>query len=91
MACVSVRDEGPGLPSTEQQLIWQCFYRTPGIGTQDGSSGGLGMGLFICRSIIERHRGQVGVQSEPGRGSTFWFTLPCITSELETGNAGESN
>jgi signal transduction histidine kinase/PAS domain-containing protein len=91
MACVSVRDEGPGLPSTEQQLIWQCFYRTPGIGTQDGSSGGLGMGLFICRSIIERHRGQVGVQSEPERGSTFWFTLPCITSELETGNAGESN
>src|SRR5262249_29816343 len=91
IVCVSVRDEGPGLPCTEQQLIWQCFYRTPGIRTQDGSSGGLGTGLFICRSIIERHRGQVGVQSEPGRGPTFWFTLPCITAESEPGSAGRSD
>jgi PAS domain S-box-containing protein len=75
---VSVRDEGPGLPVTEQQRIWQCFYRTSGIETQDGSAGGLGVGLSLCRSIIQRHRGQVGVQSEPGQGSTFWFTLPCM-------------
>lgn len=75
---ISVRDEGPGLPFIEHQRIWQCFYRTPGIETQDGSRGGLGVGLSLCRSIIQRHRGQVGVQSEPGQGSTFWFTLPCV-------------
>ncbi len=89
--CISVRDEGPGLPFTEQQRIWQCFYRTPGIETQDGSGGGLGVGLSLCRSIIERHRGQVGVQSEPGRGSTFWFMLPCMTAEAEPGSASGSD
>ena len=37
---------------------------------------GLGLGLYICRTIIERHQGQLGVESAPGQGSTFWFTLP---------------
>lgn len=46
------------------------------IAIQDGSGVGLGIGLFICKSIVEQHQGQVGVQSTRGVGSTFWFRLP---------------
>jgi PAS domain S-box-containing protein len=75
-ARVSVYDRGPGLSSVEQQRIWECFYQAPGIKVLNGSGVGLGFGLYISQTIIARHQGQVGVQSEPGKGSTFWFTLP---------------
>jgi len=75
-ARVSVRDEGPGLSLEEQERIWDQFYRVPGVEVQSGSSVGLGLGLHICRTIIERHHGRVGVQSAPGKGATFWFVLP---------------
>jgi signal transduction histidine kinase/PAS domain-containing protein len=75
-ARVWVRDEGPGIPSEEQKRIWERFYRVKGIEPQSGTGGGLGLGLHVCRTIIEQHRGQVGVESAPGQGSTFWFTLP---------------
>jgi signal transduction histidine kinase/PAS domain-containing protein len=76
MARVSVHDEGPGLSPMEQQAIWERFYQVKRIRVQSGSSTGLGLGLHICQTIIEQHHGQVGVQSSPGEGSTFWFTLP---------------
>lgn len=73
---VSVRDEGPGLPPDEQKRVWERFYRAEGIENQGSSGIGLGLGLYISRMIIEQHHGQVGVESAPGKGSTFWFTLP---------------
>jgi PAS domain S-box-containing protein len=73
---VLVRDEGPGLTPEEQVQIWDRFYQVEGIKRQRGSSVGLGLGLNICRAIIEQHEGEVGVQSTKGEGSTFWFTLP---------------
>lgn len=76
MVRASVHDEGPGLLPAEQQAIWERFYQVEGIKVQSGSSTGLGLGLHICKTIIEQHQGQVGVQSSPGEGSTFWFTLP---------------
>ena len=76
IALVLVRDEGPGLPDTEQHRIWERFYRVEGIEVQSGTGIGLGLGLHICKTIIEYHQGQVGVQSVAGQGSTFWFTLP---------------
>jgi signal transduction histidine kinase len=73
-----VRDHGPGLSEAEQTHIWERFHRVPGIEVQDGSGAGLGLGLYISRTIIERHQGQVGIESAPGQGSTFWFTLPTV-------------
>jgi signal transduction histidine kinase len=73
---VRVRDEGPGLPPEEQERIWERFHRVPGITVRSGSGVGLGLGLYIARELVERHGGQVGVESTPGVGATFWFTLP---------------
>jgi signal transduction histidine kinase len=75
-ARVSVRDAGPGIALDEQERIWQRFQRIEGIEVQSGTSVGLGLGLYIARTAIERHRGQIGVSSAPGKGSTFWFALP---------------
>ena len=81
-ARVSVRDLGMGLTAEQQQRVWERFYQVAAPGHQ-GPDGGLGLGLAIARAIVEQHHGQVGVQSAPGRGSTFWFTLP-----IEVSSAG---
>jgi signal transduction histidine kinase len=75
-ARVWVQDQGPGIPLEEQSFIWERFHRVTGIEVQSGSGVGLGLGLYISKTIIERQGGQVGVQSTPGQGATFWFTLP---------------
>jgi PAS domain S-box-containing protein len=76
-ARVFVRDQGLGLTPEQQQNIWERFYQTEPA-THRGSEGGLGLGLYIAKIIIQQHGGQVGVESEIGQGSTFWFTLPLI-------------
>lgn len=76
LARVWVRDEGPGLPPAEHGRVWERFYRVAGVEHQDGASVGLGLGLYISRTIVERHGGQVGVESSPGAGTAFWFTIP---------------
>ena len=73
---VCVRDEGPGLPKSEQDLIWDRYHRAPDVERTSGSIVGLGLGLYISKIIILQHGGEVGVDSEVGRGATFWFTLP---------------
>lgn len=80
-ARITVRDQGPGLPQEERARIWEEFHRAPGVEGQcdvscGARSGSLGLGLYISKAIIEAHGGQVGVESEPGKGSTFWFTVP---------------
>jgi PAS domain S-box-containing protein len=82
-ARVAVHDRGPGLTPEEQQHIWERFYRVKGIPALSGAQG-LGLGLHICRTIIEAHHGKFGLQSTPGEGSTFWFTLPLARSPLGT-------
>lgn len=78
---VSVSDQGPGLTPEEQKRVWERFYRAKGIMAQGGSGPGLGLGLHICRTIIESHQGQIGLESTPGKGSTFWFTLPLAPTD----------
>lgn len=65
---IRIKDNGPGISLTEQNKILTPFYTT--------KSEGMGMGLSICRSIIEAHKGTLRFNSEPGKGSTFYFTLP---------------
>ncbi|HEY7850795.1 MAG TPA: HAMP domain-containing sensor histidine kinase, partial [Ktedonobacterales bacterium] len=83
---VIVRDSGPGLTPEQQAHLFERFYRAPGIQQQSGSGIGLGLGLSICRTIIERHGGATGVESAPGAGSAFWFTLPFAHPPADAGN-----
>ena len=75
-ARVSVRDEGPGIPPESLPHLFERFYRVPGIAVQNGSSVGLGLGLYISKTLIEEHSGRMDVESERGAGTTFTFTLP---------------
>ena len=82
-ARVSVQDEGTGLFPDEQAKIWERFYRVEGsevLSKAGSANAGLGLGLYICKAIVEQHHGSVGVESTPGVGSTFWFTLPLASS-----------
>lgn len=72
---VFVRDEGPGISREDQQHVWERFYQ-PRKRLVYNSKPGLGLGLYICQMIIQQHHGQVGVESAPDLGSTFWFVLP---------------
>jgi PAS domain S-box-containing protein len=76
-AYVSVKDEGLGIRPQDQLKLFERFYRVEAHETK--AIAGFGIGLYICKEIIERHEGQIGVESEPGKGSLFWFSLPVIT------------
>jgi signal transduction histidine kinase len=70
----SVRDEGRGIPSDEAERVFEKFYRLDPKMTE--GVGGTGLGLYICRELIEGMQGQIWVNSELGKGSTFTFELP---------------
>jgi two-component system phosphate regulon sensor histidine kinase PhoR len=74
MAVVSVEDEGLGISPEHLPFIFDHFYRarTPDTRRIDGS----GLGLAIVKAVIEKHGGEIFVESVPGQGSRFWFTLP---------------
>ncbi|MDN3588489.1 ATP-binding protein [Pedobacter aquatilis] len=69
---VIVSDKGPGIPSEKQQYLFERYYRA----SVDAHTAGLGLGLYICADIVKRHGGKIGVDSIPGSGSSFWFTIP---------------
>jgi signal transduction histidine kinase len=80
VARVSVQDQGPGIQGEEQERIWERLYRAKGIAVQHELDLSLGLGFYLSRAFIEGHQGSVGVQSAPGGGTTFWFTLPVEVS-----------
>ena len=77
---VTVQDHGIGIADSEHKKIFGRFYRAKDSNTVIS---GFGLGLYICSQIIKRHRGKIGVTSEEGKGSTFYFTLPLSASSSE--------
>jgi signal transduction histidine kinase len=71
---VEVADEGIGIPPAEQEAVFEKFYRADP--QHRATPSGTGLGLYICRELVQRMGGTIGVRSRPGGGSTFWFQLP---------------
>jgi len=83
-----VRDTGAGIPPDDQPHLFQKFYRVDSSATRTVS--GTGLGLFICRKIIELYNGRIWVESKLGKGSTFYINLPRIdTDQAERLQASE--
>jgi len=80
---VSVTDTGPGIASEDQKKLFQPFSQVDASPTR--KSGGSGLGLSISNHLIQMHGGRIGVESAPGRGSTFFFTLPAFRGKTELG------
>ena len=71
---VEVADQGIGIPPAEQEAVFEKFYRADP--QHRAAPSGTGLGLYICRELVQRMGGTIGVRSRPGGGSTFWFDLP---------------
>lgn len=78
LALISIADQGIGIPENELPLIFDKYNR----GTLGTQKEGTGLGLFIVKSIVEGHGGSIWVDSKPGKGSTFYFTLPLFRGEI---------
>ena len=72
---VTITDSGPGIPLADQQLIFEKFHQVRDSRT--GNPIGAGLGLTICRRIVEHLGGRIWVESEPGEGATLSFSIPC--------------
>ncbi|MCC8408026.1 PAS domain-containing protein [Mucilaginibacter sp. UR6-1] len=75
---VTVKDQGIGIQPQDRQKLFDRFYRVTNKQTQTIS--GFGIGLYLCAEIISRHEGEIGVESEPGVGSAFYFELPSVNN-----------
>src|SRR6516162_3325445 len=76
---VAVRDTGPGIAEADQAKIFEEFQQSESTHTK--AKGGAGLGLAISKRIIEMHGGRIWVESQPGQGSTFAFTLPVVVEQ----------
>lgn len=78
---VSISDDGPGIAGEDSQRIFEPYVR----GAGERREGGVGLGLAICRRILEAHHGKIWVEAAPGRGSRFVFSIPAVVSSQLAG------
>ncbi len=71
---IEVQDNRPGIPKDKRRMIFKPGYQSS---RQNKSPGGLGIGLTLCKMLVELHGGNIWLESEVGRGSSFFFMLPC--------------
>jgi two-component system sensor histidine kinase KdpD len=69
---IVIEDDGPGLPHGMEEQIFEKFTR----GEKESTTSGVGLGLAICRAILEAHRGKIGAEQNPQGGARFVLTLP---------------
>jgi len=72
---VEVRDNGPGIPAEQQKRIFEAFFR---LTQPDNTTEGTGLGLAITSRLVELHGSKLGIESEPGKGTCFYFSLPLV-------------
>ncbi|MBI4294851.1 MAG: response regulator [Chloroflexi bacterium] len=84
---VGVRDQGIGISERDQAKLFESFERL-GVQIEGRSIQGTGLGLRVCRILVEAHGGQIWIESEPGKGSTFFFTLP-LANKADEQNASQ--
>lgn len=77
-----IRDTGPGIPAADVPHLFQKFYRVDNSATR--TIGGTGLGLFICKKIVELYNGRIWVESEVGKGSSFYINLPRLSTQQAT-------
>jgi K+-sensing histidine kinase KdpD len=83
---IAVEDQGPGIPSSLRERVFERFYRVTGNGVNGDLIGGIGMGLAIAKGIVEAHDGQIWVQAgKSGRGARIAFTVPVGDDEASSG------
>ncbi|GGC66259.1 hypothetical protein GCM10011387_19720 [Pedobacter quisquiliarum] len=75
-ATIMVTDQGAGIEEADLKRVFERFYRSE----KTKEVAGFGIGLYLSAEIVERHQGEIGVKSEIGKGSQFWFTLPIYTA-----------
>lgn len=86
---VRVQDAGRGIPESFHEIIFERFQQVEESDAKE--KGGSGLGLAICKSIITQHGGKIGVTSEPGKGSTFWFRIKYVPSPVVPDGDGNDN
>jgi len=86
---IYVKDSGKGIPTEDVSHLFQKFYRVDSSATR--TIGGTGLGLFICRKIIEMYNGRIWAESEQGKGSTFFINLPRLSNQRYAELSGSSD
>ena len=76
MALIWVADDGQGVPPGDESRVFDMFYT--GVKRSPDSRRGIGLGLALCKSIVQAHGGEIGVENVRPHGAKFWFTLPIV-------------